>query len=204
MSPDYECPRCGYHTKYKTHIHKHFYNKHKQCPALKQDIVLTDEVKQYVLDNRIYRSPQVPIMPQPTLASMQAEMKALRTELAFLRNKKTEKFYQTILEDFLQGTHQRLSCGETDITTETFHAEIKHWESWKHAAGQILAYNNADPKDELRVYFFGKYGKKNKEIALNFYKNININVYECVDQSDGVSIIDFETNKEIYSWKLSI
>ena len=182
-------------------MERHFYTKQKRCPALQKDITLTDEVKQYVLDNKRY-NPQTSV-PPVTLDGLQAEIKTLRTELAFVRNKKTEKFYQTILEDLLKGTHQRLSCGETDITTDTFHAEIKHWESWKHAAGQILAYNNEDPKDELRVYFFGKYGKKNKALALDFYKKINIKIYECVDQSDGISVVDFETNEDVYNWRLS-
>jgi 5-methylcytosine-specific restriction endonuclease McrA len=50
----YTCPRCEYNTSKKSDIHKHFYVLKKTCPAIKQDIELTDNIKQYILDNRIY------------------------------------------------------------------------------------------------------------------------------------------------------
>lgn len=51
----YCCIRCGYQTKFKTSIAKHFYDRAKPCPALVNDIELTEEVKQYILANKIYR-----------------------------------------------------------------------------------------------------------------------------------------------------
>jgi len=43
----------------------HYYNQKKPCPAICNDIVITDEIKLYVLDNRIYRVP-VAIQPRQT------------------------------------------------------------------------------------------------------------------------------------------
>lgn len=53
--PPYCCPRCKYDTGHKTSIRNHFYKKTKPCPAVGNDIVLTDEIKEYVMANRIYR-----------------------------------------------------------------------------------------------------------------------------------------------------
>lgn len=50
----YLCPRCGYASERKDAMKRHFYNKVRNCPAAKNDIELTDEIKQYVLANRRY------------------------------------------------------------------------------------------------------------------------------------------------------
>jgi hypothetical protein len=50
----YECPRCGLCTTYKTHMKKHLYHNKKPCPAIKFNIDLVDEIKECILDNRIY------------------------------------------------------------------------------------------------------------------------------------------------------
>lgn len=56
--PDYCCPRCSYHTKEKTNMKNHFYKKKKPCPSITSDIDLTEEIKQYVLGNRVYNQSQ--------------------------------------------------------------------------------------------------------------------------------------------------
>ena len=64
---DYTCPRCGYQTRKCTNMRRHLYEKHKLCPATKHDVTLTDYIKQYILDNRIYRIPQeTPTAPAPS------------------------------------------------------------------------------------------------------------------------------------------
>lgn len=50
----YKCPRCGYSTMQKGHMHKHLYRLKKTCPASSNDIVLSDTIKHHVLANRIY------------------------------------------------------------------------------------------------------------------------------------------------------
>ena len=54
-SPEYECPRCLFQTVSKTDMKRHLYKKLKLCCAIRNDIELTDEIKQYVLDNRIWK-----------------------------------------------------------------------------------------------------------------------------------------------------
>jgi hypothetical protein len=62
----YICPRCAYQTSNKTHMHKHFTGLKKVCAATQADVELTEEVKEYVLANRVYRAPP----PPPTVASV--------------------------------------------------------------------------------------------------------------------------------------
>ena len=68
-----------------------------------------------------------------------------------------EAVYQHALEQVLQGTHMRLGLyGISDITTDQCHAEIKEWQGWRGTISQLLLYNMASPRKELRVYFFGE------------------------------------------------
>jgi len=55
LKPDYQCARCGYATRIKSNIKKHLYNVVKDCPVVLNDIELTDDVKEYILKNRVYR-----------------------------------------------------------------------------------------------------------------------------------------------------
>jgi len=57
MAP-YHCPRCGYVASQKCNMKKHFYSRTKPCPMFDNDIELTDEIKEYVLVNHIYRVPK--------------------------------------------------------------------------------------------------------------------------------------------------
>jgi hypothetical protein len=55
----YTCCRCGYHTKDKNNMRNHLYKRQKTCPATVDDIELTDEIKNYILENRVYKKPKV-------------------------------------------------------------------------------------------------------------------------------------------------
>jgi hypothetical protein len=55
MKDPYECPRCGYQTYDKTFMRKHLYKLKKQCPGSRNELFMTEEIKSYILQNRIYR-----------------------------------------------------------------------------------------------------------------------------------------------------
>lgn len=57
VSEDYLCPRCGYKTHHKSAMRMHFYDRVKVCTATLKDVALTQEVKEYVLANKIYHPP---------------------------------------------------------------------------------------------------------------------------------------------------
>jgi len=52
-SDEYECPRCNYKTKIKRNIYRHFFEKKTFCTNI-NNLDLTDEIKEYVLEHRIY------------------------------------------------------------------------------------------------------------------------------------------------------
>lgn len=54
----YTCPRCGYFSDRKSNMQQHLYGKKKACPASVKDVELTDEIKQHILDNRVYKIPK--------------------------------------------------------------------------------------------------------------------------------------------------
>jgi hypothetical protein len=60
----YTCPRCDYKNKDKYSIRRHLYDRTQECPAYKNDIELTDEIKEYILKNRVYQIPKPPKTPK--------------------------------------------------------------------------------------------------------------------------------------------
>jgi hypothetical protein len=149
-------------------MRKHMILKEKPCPVLSNEIELTEDIINHVLANRVYR-------PQ----GIDKEVKQLRVENAILRNRKNEDVYQYILEQHLQGCHKHLSCGFTDITTDTLHAEIKSWKQWKHAMGQILAYGRVDPRNELHIYLYGQeLSPRKRNEAVETLKSLNIKPFQ--------------------------
>lgn len=55
---NYMCPRCGYESHDRSRMRRHFFEAKKKCPASRKDIELTEEVKSYILENRIYHFPE--------------------------------------------------------------------------------------------------------------------------------------------------
>ena len=53
----YTCIRCNYKTKFKSHMQNHFSRK-KPCPTSKNDIELTDYIKEKIMSGRIYHIPK--------------------------------------------------------------------------------------------------------------------------------------------------
>ena len=138
------------------------------------------------------------------ISLLKKENKQIKLELQLIKNKKNEVYYQNILENLLEGTHKKLDAGITDITTDTFHAEIKQWDCWKEAIGQLQSYNCWDPKEEMRLYLFGKYSDACKQTATKVITQLGIRVFDCIDVNDGVDIYDMESNIVVLQWKSAL
>ena len=181
----YECPRCGYSSKHKSSMRNHFYKKNKSCPATQNTMDLTDEIKEYILDNKIYK-------PKNDVHMVNYK---LELELQYYKNKKCENFYQLMLENLLKATPKKLPCGITDITTDDTHIEIKDWKNWKEAIGQLMCYNINDPKEYLHVYLFGS-SPRNKMNVFDTFRKCNIIPFEILHEDDGnVVVLDAEHNR---------
>lgn len=64
VKQDYVCPRCGYTTNHKVNMRTHFMRKNV-CPGIvNADLELSDEIKDHVLLNRIYKVKKLPNVKQ--------------------------------------------------------------------------------------------------------------------------------------------
>jgi hypothetical protein len=54
----YTCIRCDYKTDEKRNMKRHLYEKNKPCQSKKNKIELTDEIKEEIMNNRIYHIPK--------------------------------------------------------------------------------------------------------------------------------------------------
>jgi hypothetical protein len=50
----YTCPRCGYQTRHKPTMRYHLFTAKKICPTIVADVALTEEIKEHVINNRVY------------------------------------------------------------------------------------------------------------------------------------------------------
>lgn len=126
----------------------------------------------------------------------------LQTDIEILKTKKSEKYYQHITEKFLGGTHKKVMCGITDISTDNLHAEIKHAKDYKDAIGQITCYNQVDPKPNLHLYLFGKAGKQLLETAKHLCSGLNIKLFIFTHSKNIVNIVDcFNNDNIVYTFR---
>ena len=55
----YTCPRCGYECIKKHRMEDHLYKRKKECCGSENDIVLTDEIKKKIMENKKYKIPVI-------------------------------------------------------------------------------------------------------------------------------------------------
>lgn len=99
------------------------------------------------------------------------------------------------IQYYPDGRAKHLDCvGMTDITTDTAHIEVKHWDNWKKALGHLIVYNREDPKEELCAYLFGEYDDTAKVQATHVMNSMGIKVFDCdpnpEDNSCEVTLLD--------------
>ena len=90
-----------------------------------------------------------------------------------------EKFFQKVLESIYGGSHMKFEGGESDITTDDAHVEIKRWTCWKEIEGQLSAYNYFSKRNKLIACCFGSYQDFNKNIAYQVLTSKGIEVFDC-------------------------
>jgi hypothetical protein len=116
-----------------------------------------------------------------------------------------EQFFQRQLEFHLNGTHKNIPLvGITDISTDAFHVEVKNWTRWKEVIGQLLCYNQFQPRPELRAYFFGKLPSKAQQAVIvecftaSFKAVANIVVYHIsLVGDDTLSVCNITNNANV-------
>lgn len=57
ISP-FTCPRCGYQSSKKWDMHRHLYKRTTRCCGEVEDIELTEEIKECIMNNKTYKLPK--------------------------------------------------------------------------------------------------------------------------------------------------
>jgi hypothetical protein len=65
-----------------------------------------------------------------------------------------ENQVQPLIEREFQGRHIRVPGGIIDVFNDRMLCEIKRWDSWKEAIGQIIAYSATFPGHKKHIHFF--------------------------------------------------
>ena len=90
-----------------------------------------------------------------------------------------------VYPESLQARHcKHMRTGAPDITTPLAHIEIKRWNLWKHAVGQLKVYGYEAPKPQLIAYMFGKYPARRKATAVECMRHLGIDVYDMIHDHD--------------------
>lgn len=118
-----------------------------------------------------------------------------KLELAFLKKKKNEDFYQGIMEQHYNATHKTLECGITDVTTNDAHYEIKRWSCWKEALSQLILYNDDDPKEHMYACFFEICGEQQKKKVQSRFAKYNITCLEFREEKNSITLCDLESGE---------
>lgn len=196
---NFSCEHCGKQYKCRTSIYRHNC-KSKSNEGLERVMQAIDKVNEKVqnITKGIRKHPHVvsvALAKQQDFSQIHAVVKVGTTHPIQIRIPRNELFYQRILEVVLHGKHMKTACGETDITTDAFHAEIKAASNWKDAIGQLLCYNKDAPRPELRLYLFGN-NKRSKKIVQGAQAH-GVNVYIIEDTPKGISVDDIrnQTNE---------
>jgi len=112
---------------------------------------------------------------------------------------KNEKYFQPYMEKYLGGKHKKFIIGESDITNDDMHAELKNWSHWKSGVGQLIIYSTIDKRPNLYLYLFGNSPGKHKQDCINTILKLNIKPFEMVLNDNGFDIIELENDKIIES-----
>jgi hypothetical protein len=83
---------------------------------------------------------------------------------------------QKRLELELGGEHKSCPTGIADIVTDTELIEIKRWNNWKYALGQLIAYSPYFPNRQLRCHFYGEVREELSQIIISALEKLSIKV----------------------------
>jgi hypothetical protein len=105
-----------------------------------------------------------------------------------IKKQQNKAAYQMIVEEYLHGTHKKLTLGVTDVTNDRVHADIKRWHHFTKAVGHLMVYNDLDPKEELHIYLYGKTDKKTADQIVEILINEKYVVHTFKHNAHSVTI----------------
>ena len=153
-------------------MQSHFFTKKKPCPSMVQEIELTDEIKQYVMDNRLYKKTvkQKKIAPQLSVTTIINNFNQINTIQNIVAGIDTKHklntyttFTKTPLVDFESSLESQFSCISDKLDNDEIHHDyMLHYDMLMHIVGtasfpindRIVSYNVIYDKKlkELHIY----------------------------------------------------
>lgn len=107
--PNYTCPRCGYHIEHKGSMRTHLYSLKKPCPALIKVMELTDDIREHVLENRIYLEQPLAVVPvspvSPAAQTMVHNFNQTINQIQFINNFVNQIDPMKAIETYQQHTN---------------------------------------------------------------------------------------------------
>jgi hypothetical protein len=157
----YTCIKCGFETDRKSTMYNHLMKKIKSCPASMNKIDLTDEIKEYILENRVYHIPK--------------EIKQIDVVQTIKKQKKINTFITKLdpvdkLSKFLEYKDTKLFSLEDDVKSY-FYDKIESMISDDYVVSERFFYDTIKEItmisniEEMNII----YNEKSKEI--NIYNN---------------------------------
>jgi hypothetical protein len=123
----YQCPRCHYSTSVKKDMASHLYKLKAMCPSTYKAIELTEEVKQYILQFRVYQPEAFPQpTPSPTITQVINQHQTINSFIVGIDVfKKLDKYVQ----------HQQIEIQDfEDMVGGMYQTRVKQMESNKNVA----------------------------------------------------------------------
>lgn len=168
--PMYECIRCGYEAKQKSHMRKHLYDLKKVCPAIKNKIELTDSIKNDIIDNRKYT---------PLIILIKEFVKPKKT------NEEYEQHYIYLLrpKENVSNSQNVYKIGKT--VSKELTVNVSRLTSYGKGTELIMiikCINSCYLEKQILCEFnriFGKY-KFGNEYFVGDYEEMTDIIYECV------------------------
>ena len=203
MANSFVCGRCGYDASTKAHLIRHLQSINP-CNTTVSKIAREDIIK--TLKNVEKKGETMPCewckkditksnysrhkglcTSRPSTSSQPVQQNNIQTASlndteALEENYKDftqEKFYQKVLESIYGGTHMKYDGGESDITTDYAHVQIRQWDCWTEIEGHLSAINYFCKRDKLIACCFGSYQDFNKKFAYQVLTSKGIEVFDC-------------------------
>jgi hypothetical protein len=154
----YTCPQCGYATRFKTDMQRHF-KRSKPCPA-NHNIFLTEEIRLFVLTYRVYNPPRAKI--DPSIKEVKIQQTTNNCVINFINSqlspielitKYAEYNRLTLipLEDKIEDRYEDEVCKMHNDTMQT-HDHFRNIEDFHNVIDEITTTKTKDHTDIGIIY----------------------------------------------------
>lgn len=145
--------RCGYFTILKADMKKHLYLKKKPCPAQEALIELTDDIKQQIMDNRVY----IPPPPPPPAAAPSINNTTINAYFAnmdvFEKIKRYTDHTNKQITCFEQSIEDRYANIVTKLDNDSYHSYELKIENLYEAIDEISNVCRCKNLHDLNIYY---------------------------------------------------